>query len=246
MARLVEMILIELLPLLAAVVLLVFGLLWWRRWRRRPRPRPARGQRRHLRPALLGDSGRAFLDALDRAVGREYRVFAHVPLSAVVDTEGGAADLPPGRCLDFLLCDPETLAPACAIQMETPGRGAGTESLITELCREIGLPLLRVPERPAYAVSRLRNLVRERVTAAAVPGVDASREPWIGETHGEEATHPEPDPAAPASEPNCPRCGSPMQARRVSSGAQAGRRVWRCSRYPECPAVVADPRTRTS
>lgn len=251
MARLLEILAIELLPVLGGLVGLLLALLIWRRWRRR-QPAGAR-PRRARRQSILNEPGRAFLDALDRAVGGEYRVFVRVPAAEVVQVLGeGNAERRRAeeeglarQAFDFLLCDPDTLAPLCAIQIDARGRDGGQSGFIGELCREIGLPLLRVPERPAYAVSRLRNLIRERVAAAEVPGVDASREPWIGE-----ATEPVEDPetgtaATPtAGDPRCPRCGSGMTARAVTTGAHAGRRVWRCARYPECPAVVTDARAR--
>jgi len=248
------MVLIELLPLAVLLAAVVLGLVLWRLLRR-----SGQGALRYeCRESVLSEAERSFLGALDRAVGSEYRVLVKVRIAEVMGVAGAADNkrrqAALGRlsceCFDFLLCRADTLAPACAIELDdrSPRQSErqARDALINELCRESGLPLLRVPERPAYAVSRLRNLVRERLAAAEVPGVDVSREPWIGDTRPADAEAPERaahEPRASGTEPSCPRCGSAMLARSVSSGAHAGRRVWRCVRYPECPAVVTDTRS---
>lgn len=254
MPRIVEIVLIELLPLVLLLVGVAFGLLLWRLLRRR-----SGSQLRYAcRESVLTEPERAFLGALDRAVGSEYRVLAKVRVADVVRLAGSggakrrqaALDRITATHFDFLLCRADTLAPACVIELDDRSRQRSQresrEVFVNTLCRETGLSLLRVPVRPAYAVSRLRNLIRERLAAAELPGVDASREPWIGDARPPDADTPTREPPAPGTDPTCPRCGSAMTARSVSSGAHAGRRVWRCVRYPECPAVVTDTRSRTA
>ena len=40
--------------------------------------------------------------------------------------------------------------------------------------------------------------------------------------------------ADPLAERRCPKCGSPLILRTVSTGPRAGDRFWGCSTYPQC------------
>ena len=50
------------------------------------------------------------------------------------------------------------------------------------------------------------------------------------------------EPAPSMSDPQCPRCGSPMVIRTARRGANAGEQFWGCSTYPKCqgtrPAIA--------
>jgi restriction system protein len=42
-----------------------------------------------------------------------------------------------------------------------------------------------------------------------------------------------------AASPTCPKCGSSMVSREVKRGANAGSRIWGCTRYPACRGLLA-------
>ena len=57
-------------------------------------------------------------------------------------------------------------------------------------------------------------------------------------THREHVAHVKSIVAEKSSAPGCPKCGSVMVARMVRKGANAGRSIWGCSRYPACRGLI--------
>ena len=58
------------------------------------------------------------------------------------------------------------------------------------------------------------------------------------QTHRDHVAHVKSIVAEKSSAPGCPKCGSVMVARMVRKGANAGRSIWGCSRYPACRGLI--------
>ena len=119
--------------------------------------------------SLLTRSELACYLVLREAVGDDWQILLKVRLGDVLTVvhQGGNPDWQRAwnrirsKHLDFLLCDPETLAPVLAIELddrshERQDRRERDEFLNAALA-DAGLPLLRIPVARAYQVADLRT-----------------------------------------------------------------------------------------
>jgi hypothetical protein len=100
------------------------------------------------------------LALLQQAVGERYLILCKVRVSDVVEVTAVPRRAPWYQAVnrisaarfDFLLCDPQMLAPRCAIEMEQSDQ---SNAFVDELCQTIGLPLVRLTPETARAYDRL-------------------------------------------------------------------------------------------
>jgi len=125
--------------------------------------------------------------------------------------------------IDFLLCQPQTLKPVLAIELDDSSHRRADrqerDAFIEQVFAAAGLPLVRVPVRANYNTRELASLFQA-------------------------ATQPRPDDAPkeiPSGQvPTCPKCGIPMVRRTATRGNTPGRQFWGCANYPQCRAMLAD------
>ncbi|MGI5917257.1 MAG: DUF2726 domain-containing protein [Anaerolineae bacterium] len=140
--------------------------------------------------------------------------------------------------VDFLLCDPQTMAPLLGIELDDsshrrPDRRARDE-LVDRIFESAGLPLLRVPARfDGYNAATLREKIDEILTD--VPASSASVDRPESASGVLRVYGPE-DALVPSAStaPLCPKCGDEMVLRKGSRGARRGERFWGCPNYPRC------------
>ena len=121
---------------------------------------------------LLTGSQRAFKTVLERAVGKEYRVYGRVRAADVIGLrprlsrreQERAQDRLEGRCFDFLICAPETTAIVCAVNLVPRSRLRQQlpRDRLDRICAAAGLPFVRVRESEVYSVAA----IEERLYAA--------------------------------------------------------------------------------
>lgn len=141
--------------------------------------RPAR----YRRGRFMSANERAFLRALDAALGVHYRAFAQVRLAELVDVEEGASEERRrdalrktfGKSVDFVICDARSFEPVAIIEVDDrthllPERRE-RDAFVDAVCKEIDLPLLRVAAGRAYSAARLREIFAE----AGVVGMSPER-----------------------------------------------------------------------
>jgi predicted RNA-binding Zn-ribbon protein involved in translation (DUF1610 family) len=131
--------------------------------------------------------------------------------------------------VDFVLCNPETLKPVIAIELDDashrrPDR-IERDEFVDQVFTTGGLPLLHVPVQRAYSAQELKNLLRQ-VFAGQQQKTDA--EPAIPVI---QADTPEP--------PLCPNCGERMVLRTAQRGSNAGQQFYGCPNYPKCQKIIA-------
>lgn len=115
-------------------------------------------------------------DALNRALGHEYRVLAQVPLSSVVDADPKLRKRPARHALeligdlrfDFLIVAKADAFPVCAIELgarepERPRLRKRQAAYVKAVCKAADIPHIRVEEELEYDQEELRR----RVQAAA-------------------------------------------------------------------------------
>ena len=138
-----------------------------------------------LKPALYSPAERSFLGVLEQAIGKHYQIFGKVRIADVVETRRGlsastrqsAFNRINAKHFDFLLCDKGDLTVVCAIELDDRSHQKGSrqqrDAFIVELCRIVGLPLLRVPAKRAYAVQELRTIILDATQRRLEPSLSA-------------------------------------------------------------------------
>lgn len=121
---------------------------------------------------LFTASQRTFKTVLERAVGKEYRVYGRVRAADVIGLRARlsrrererAQDRLEGRGFDFLICAPETTAIACAVNLVPRSRLRKQlpRDRLDRICAAAGLPFVRVRESDVYSAADLQ----ERLYAA--------------------------------------------------------------------------------
>ncbi|HYO87319.1 MAG TPA: DUF2726 domain-containing protein [Candidatus Limnocylindrales bacterium] len=141
------------------------------------------------------------------------------------------------RSVDFLLCDPTTMKPVAAIELDDSSHQRENRQArdieVDAIFQSARLPLLHQPVQRSYDVRELATLL-----AAVLPPAPHS------------VPQPSPQAAKPYSalltsaptngtSPVCPKCGIPMVERTVSKGPNQGRKFYGCRNYPNCREVIA-------
>ena len=121
--------------------------------------------------ALFTDCELKFLRVLDEAAGKRFRVFGKVRMADII---GVAEEIHGkdyrrafsrivGKHLDFVLCDPETLAPRCAIELDDSSHERderrARDQFVDCAMEAAGLPLIHVPVEKSYDVTELRKIL---------------------------------------------------------------------------------------
>ena len=159
--------------------------------------------------------------------------------------------------VDFLFCDPRTLAPLGAVELDDASHGradrVARDAFVDDVFAAAGLPLVHVTAQRAYAPNALRAQL-----AAADPGMAGVV--GGGEEAGDEAESAQPEPECPegyeparaavsktsetsevaksGDQPACPTCGTPMVLRTAKRGPHAGEPFWACPNYPQCRGIL--------
>jgi len=123
-----------------------------------------------LRKPFFQPSERELLSLLQQAVGERFQILCKVRVADVIEVTAVPRRAPWYQAVnrisaarfDFLLCDPQTLAPCCAIEME--GRDEAN-AFIDELCQTVQLPLVRLTPDTARAYDRLCAAIDGAITS---------------------------------------------------------------------------------
>ena len=196
-----------------AILMIAFGMSLFRlvrSWNRLPY---------RVDPYLLSPPQRGFQGALQRAVGRDYRVYAKVQAAHVIAVEGRlgrrererAYERLGGHRFDFLVCSRETSAIVCAVNVAPRSRlgRRPRKDVLDRICVAAKLPFVRFRESDVYSVMD----IEEQVFAAmhALRFGRKGEEPSTDDTHaalrhlseviGEDDRHGGPRPGRPAAMP---------------------------------------------
>ncbi len=147
--------------------------------------------------------------------------------------------------VDFLLCDPATMRPLVAIELDDKSHQRADrqerDGLVNNVFLAAGLPLLHIIARRDYnseeIASQLAPYIGQSVTQLTTPVRSTAREP-VGIVPSVVA---KPEAAIKSTnlEPTCPKCGSAMILRTAKNGPNAGHQFWGCSKYPSCRGMMA-------
>jgi len=180
------------------------------------------------RGKLLTPTETNFFNALEAAVGVEYRIFAQVRIADVLLVKNGltasrrqtAFNKISSKHVDFVLCDKNNLAVVCAIELDDrshrESNRATRDDFINHAFLAAKLPLVRFKARNRYQASEIRTRLEEDILHVGMA-----------------------DKCGNTEHPSCPRCGSKMVKRKSSKGRNAGELFWGCSKYPQCKGIIA-------
>jgi len=205
------------------ILALFLGCLIWLRRGKKPRTPAYRKA-----PALLTAAERSFFGALEQAVNGQFRIMAKVRLADVIlpqkgldrAAHTGALNRVSRKHVDFVLCDPGTLAIRSAVELDDGShqRAARKERdrFLESALESAGIPLHRFSVQRGYKIESIRNALGLEV-----------------KSHGSPQMEPEQEDAPRL----CPECGGKLVERVSKKGKYAGRRFLGCSNFPECREI---------
>lgn len=134
-----------------------------------------------IRDSLMSPAERLFLTALDRAVGKRYRVVGKPRIADVLCATDGRPEQRYakmrrmfGMHVDFALCEPRTLRVVCCIELDDRSHlrhdRRKRDAYLNGICRAAGLPLLRVPASNRYDSAKLQARIDEATVSKAARG----------------------------------------------------------------------------
>lgn len=125
--------------------------------------------------------------------------------------------------VDFLLCDPQTVRPLVAIELDDKSHQRSDrqarDELVAMVYQAAKLPLVRFPAKRGYTTSELVTLLSPYISLSTIETTD---QPEVLEN----------------SSPHCPKCGKEMVLRTAKKGSNQGRQFWGCPDYPNCHGVL--------
>jgi very-short-patch-repair endonuclease len=131
--------------------------------------------------------------------------------------------------VDFLLCNPKSLKPVMAIELDDSSHGKPNrierDRFVDEVFETAGLPLVHIPVRQSYDTHEITGLLK---TALQSKSRSSVAEKPVG------ADHQPPD----STVPLCPKCGIPMVLRTARRGDNIGEQFYGCSNYPKCKEII--------
>jgi hypothetical protein len=143
--------------------------------------------------ALFSPDDQAFFRALREAAGEDFEVFGKIRVADIVmpkkgvprDTVRTAFNPIAGRHFDFVLCDRNSLAVVCAIQLHdkiNPARQTEhPDDTLRPICESISLPFVRFHIKADYSAEELRERLDKAMSKEPLylTDTDGRREPRI-------------------------------------------------------------------
>ena len=180
-----------------------------------------------LREPFLATTELALFRALQQMVGGRYLICPKVSLNDVFYIVRPNENVHFfnkffRKHVDFLLCDPKTLAPVFGIEIVRPiskNEARESDKFMEELFTGAGLPLVHIPSSETYDSSDLVSLFQLALEK-------------IGETVSLRVKH------SSDSVPQCPVCGKMMVLRIHRTGGSSGRKYYGCMDSPRCVGVI--------
>lgn len=182
-----------------------------------------------VRDDFLSAAESSFYHVLKSMLGERLVICPQVPLSAIFFVAQGRSyrtwqNKIDRKRVDFLLCQPGTLKPLLAIELDDSSHLRADrrerDAFVEQVFADAKLPLVRVPVRATYNTKELAALFQAALQPAAA---DAP-----------------PKPGSAAQAPICPKCGIPMVRRTARRGNTPGQQFWGCVNYPRCQAIIQD------
>ena len=201
---------------------------------------------------FLTPAEQSLLDALEKSLGRDYRVFGKIRLADAVKVKDGLSraagrrvfNAISTRYVDFLICRANDMSIKGAVAMDDQAhhapQGVPRDLFVDKVLEATQIPQLRVKARTSYSVSE----IKDRLERCGIIKVESIQGLPVKEKKGGEKVKEsirakiEPVENTPSIELKveavCPRCGSGMVEKVATKGKYAGRKYLGCSNFPHC------------
>lgn len=148
-----------------------------------------------LQSTLVSPAERSFLGVLDQASGEDCRVLVKVRVADVLRIEGvqdkskrqSAFNRIAAKHFDFVLCNPDTLAPIAAIELDDRSHRRTSrqhrDTFLDKACETAGLPLIRISAANTYAPAEIREQLREVLPARQGDGTTETQTAEVSPSH---------------------------------------------------------------
>ncbi|WP_442510550.1 DUF2726 domain-containing protein [Novipirellula sp. SH528] len=182
-----------------------------------------------LRDNFLSAAELAFYRVLEQAVGQTYSINNKVRLWDMLyvprrDDSRTYENKISSKHIDFLLCDPTTMQPVLAIELDdashNPKDRQDRDAFLDQALAAADLAILHIKAARTYSIAEVQQQI-----ASVLPETASNM------------SAPPPLPAEP-SEHSCPKCHTAMVQRKAAKGAHAGKRFWACTNYPKCREII--------
>lgn len=195
-----------------------------------------------LRDDFLSTSEQSFYLALKNMMGEYLTICPKVSLADIFfvicpNENMGAYNRINRKHVDFLVCEPKTMKPRFAIELDDISHQRADreerDDFVDEVYKAANLPLIRIPVRNAYNTAELGALFNQTLQQGtrSIEDQNINRE-----VNALSSTPPRQNPD---SIPLCPKCGIQMVLRTARQGTQAGKKFYGCPNYPKCRAVIS-------
>lgn len=185
----------------------------------------------HIRDDFLSPAETSFFQVLKTMMGDHFLICPKVSLGDIFyvsrpHENAGYRNKIDRKHVDFLLCNPKTLQPVFAIELDDashrrPDR-VERDAFVDEVFETAVLPLVRVPAQMSYNTQELGSVFKRALQGKLkVTPPDAEKL------------------AAPDTQPPvCPKCRETMILRTATRGKNAGQKFYGCPNYPKCRQVI--------
>ncbi|TWU51967.1 DUF2726 domain-containing protein [Rubripirellula reticaptiva] len=182
-----------------------------------------------LRDNFLSAAELAFFRVLQQAVGQSYSINHKVRLWDVLyvprsDDSRTHENKIRSKHVDFLLCDPTTMQPVLAIELDDTTHNRkdrqDRDAFVDKAFAAAALSILHIKAARAYSITEVQEQI-----AAVLPDTATF------------LSSPPPLPQE-SSEPSCSKCHTTMVRRKAAKGVHAGKRFWACVNYPNCREII--------
>ncbi|KLU02305.1 putative queD like protein [Rhodopirellula islandica] len=182
-----------------------------------------------LRDNFLSAAELAFYRVLEQAVGETYSINNKVRLWDVLcvprrEDSRTYENKISSKHIDFLLCDPSTMQPILAIELDDASHNRKDrqerDAFLDQALTAAGLAILHIKAARTYSIAEVGHQIASVLPETAS---NMSAPPPL---------------QAESSEPSCLKCHTAMVQRKASKGAHAGKRFWACTNYPKCREII--------
>jgi len=186
-----------------------------------------------LRDNFLSAAELAFYRVLEQSVGPRYSINNKVRLWDVLyvprsDESRKFENKISSKHIDFLLCDPTTMTPVLAIELDDASHNRkdrqDRDAFVDQALAAAGLPILRITATRTYSIAEIQQQIVAALPNSTPP--NSQLPPPLSPS------------SSPPSAPACPKCHTAMVHRKAAQGKHAGKRFWACTNYPKCREIT--------
>ncbi|MDY0042032.1 MAG: DUF2726 domain-containing protein [Desulforhabdus sp.] len=136
----------------------------------RPQPEPHRYEKE---PSLLSPGERSFFEALEAAIGGQYRLTPKVRLADILkikearnrSTWQKAFNPIQGKHVDFVACDPRDMTIRFVVELDDKSHQRqdrqNRDVLVDRILTTAGIPVFRFPARSNYSVEEIKKRISD-------------------------------------------------------------------------------------